>query len=227
GRLCHFKQFELLASVAGDYLNHITTTSSGLLAGDLAFRRTLSTEDPILWAVGDRKIVVGTASREIAIGAINSAQAIGGDNIEAVPQSFYGSDRVFPLQIGTTGIFVQRGGRKLRQAQYDFGQDRYIAENMTVWCRHITRGGVLQLAYQKEPEELLFGVRGDGQMLVHPHAPEQQIKGFSRIIHGDGAVLSATTIASADGKRDEVWALVRRADGVKSVQRMAAWRDDG
>lgn len=227
GRLCHFKQFELLASVSGDYLNHVTTTSSGLLAGDLAFRRTLSTEDPVLWAVGDRKIVVGTASREIAIGAINSAQAIGGDNIEAVPQSFYGSDRVFPVQIGTAGIFVQRSGRKLRQAQYDFGQDRYIAENMTVWCRHITRGGVLQLAYQKEPEELLFGVRGDGQILVHPHAPEQQIKGFSRIIHGDGTVLSATTIANADGKRDEVWVLVRRADGVKSVQRMAAWRDDG
>lgn len=227
GRLCHFKQFELLASVSGDYLNHITTTSSGLLAGDLAFRRTLSTEDPVLWAVGDRKIVVGTASREIAIGAINSAQAIGGDNIEAVPQSFYGSDRVFPVQIGTAGIFVQRSGRKLRQAQYDFGQDRYIAENMTVWCRHITRGGVLQLAYQKEPEELLFGVRGDGQLLVHPHAPEQQIKGFSRIIHGDGTVLSATTIANADGRRDEVWVLVRRADGVKSVQRMAAWRDDG
>ncbi len=227
GRLCHFKQFELLASVSGDYLNHVTTTSSGLLAGDLAFRRTLSTEDPVLWAVGDRKIVVGTASREIAIGAINSAQAIGGDNIEAVPQSFYGSDRVFPVQIGTAGIFVQRSGRKLRQAQYDFGQDRYIAENMTVWCRHITRGGVLQLAYQKEPEELLFGVRGDGQILVHPHAPEQQIKGFSRIIHGDGTVLSATTIANADGKRDEVWVLVQRADGVKSVQRMAAWRDDG
>ncbi|MDR6847180.1 hypothetical protein [Sphingomonas sp. BE137] len=227
GRLCHFKQFELLASVSGDYLNHVTTTSSGLLAGDLAFRRTLSTEDPVLWAVGDRKIVVGTASREIAIGAINSAQAIGGDNIEAVPQSFYGSDRVFPVQIGTAGIFVQRSGRKLRQAQYDFGQDRYIAENMTVWCRHITRGGVLQLAYQKEPEELLFGVRGDGQLLVHPHAPEQQIKGFSRIIHGDGTVLSATTIANADGRRDEVWVLVRRADGVKSVQRMAAWRDDG
>ncbi|WP_339454561.1 hypothetical protein, partial [Pseudomonas sp. EA_5y_Pfl2_R50] len=74
---------------------------------------------------------------------------------------------------------------------------------------------------------LLFGVRGDGQILVHPHAPEQQIKGFSRIIHGDGTVLSAMTIANADGKRDEVWVLVQRADGVKSVQRMAAWRDDG
>lgn len=227
GRLCHFKQFELLASVSGDYLNHATTTASGLLTGDLAFRRTLSSEDPVLWAIGDRKIIVGTASREIAVGAINAALAISGDNIEAVPQSFYGSERVFPVQIGTASIFVQRSGRKMRQAEYQFGQDRYVAENMTVWCRHITKSGVVQLAYQKEPEELLIGVRGDGQLIVHPHAPEQEIKGFARIIHGGGKIRSAATVASADGKADELWVLVEYPDGRKGVERMAPWRDDG
>lgn len=226
-RLCHFKQFELLASVAGDYLNHATTTASGLVTGDLAFRRTLSSEDPVLWAIGDRKIIVGTASREIAVGAINAALAISGDNIEAVPQSFYGSERVFPIQIGTASIFVQRSGRKLRQAEYQFGQDRYVAQNMTVWCRHITKGGVKQLAFQKEPEELLIGVREDGQLIVHPHAPEQEIKGFARLIHGGGKILSAATVASADGKADELWVLVLYPDGRKGVERMAPWRDDG
>lgn len=228
GRLIHFKNFDIAASVVGDYLNHATTTSSGLLTGDLAFRRTISTRDPVLWAIGDRKLIVGTASAEIAIGAINSALAVSGDNIEAVPQSYYGSQLVFPLQIGTVGVFVQRGGRKLRQAEYDFARDRYIAENMTVWCRQIAKGGVIQLAFQKEPEELLYGVRGDGQMLVHPHSPEQEIKGFARVRHSDGAsqILSAVSIASPDGATDEVWALVTRG-GAKWVERMAAWRDDG
>lgn len=228
GRLMFFKQFELFASVAGGYLDHAGFTASGLVTGDLAFRRTLSSEDPVLWALGDRKIIVGTASREIAVGAINSAQAISGDNIEAVPQSFYGSEAVFPAQIGTAGIFVQRSGRKLRQAEYDFGRDRYVAANMTVWCRHITRGGITQLGFQKEPEELLFGVRGDGQMIVHPHAPEQEIKGFARIRHSDGqgVILSAVSIASDDGKRDEIWALVQRGTA-RSVERMAAWREEG
>jgi hypothetical protein len=226
GRLIHFKQFEVLASVVGDFLNHNSSTSSGLTPADVAFRRTISSEDPVLWAIGDRKMIVGTASREIAIGAINAAQALAGDNIEAVPQSFYGSEAVFPVQIGTAGIFVQRAGRKLRQAEYDFGKDRYVAQNMTVWCRHITRGGVVQLAFQKEPEELLVGVRGDGQLIVHPHAPEQEIKGFARIVHGAANVRSAVSIASADGKADELWVLVERADGSKGVERMAAWRDD-
>lgn len=225
-RLCHFKDRDLLASVSGDFLNHQTFTSSDTLAADLAFRRQLSTEDPVLWAIDDRRMIVGTASREIAIGAINQAQAVSGDNIEAVPQSFYGSERVFPLQIGTTGIFVQRAGRKLRQAEYDFARDRYQAANMTVWCRHITQGGIRQLAFQKEPEELLIGVRGDGQLLVHPHAPEQEIKGFARIRHGGGTILSAACVADATGTQDELWVLVEHADGSRWVERMARWRDD-
>lgn len=228
-RLCHFKNFELLASVVGSYLNHQTHTAAGVMAGDLAFRRTLSSEDPVLWAVGDRRLIVGTASREIAIGAINQAQAVGGDNIEAVPQSFYGSERVFPVQIGTSGVFVQRSGRKLRQAEYDFARDRYQAANMTVWCRHITKSGIVQLAFQKEPEELLIGVRGDGQMIVHPHAPEQEVKGFARIRHGGGRVLSAVCCATdpAEGAvQDSLWVLVEHEDGSRWVERMAAWHED-
>lgn len=227
-RLCHIRNFDLAASVVGDYQNHLTTTATGLTPADLAFRRPILTEDPVLWAAADRnRILAGTASREIAIGAINAAQAISGDNIEAVPQSTYGSERVFPLQIGTTGIFVQRAARKLRQFEYDFARDRYAATNMNVWCRHITKSGIIQLAFQKEPEELMIGVRGDGQAVIHPHAPEQEIKGFARYRHSNGAgrILSAACIASADGKADELWALIER-DGAKSIERQAAWRDD-
>lgn len=229
-RLVHFKLFDVVASVSGDYLNHAAFTASGTITSDLAFRRTLSSENPVLWAAGDRKLLVGTADCELAIGPVNAAAALSGDNIAADPQSFYGSARVFPLQAGTSTFFVQRGGRKLREAQYEFGQDRYTAANATVWARHITAGGLIQLAFQKEPEELLIGVRGDGQMMIHPHQPEQEIKGFARRRHSDGLgkILSAVTIASADGQRDELWVLAQRTDtGFKSIERMAAWRDDG
>lgn len=228
GRLIFFKNFDVVGSVAGDYLNHATFTSSGLITADLAFRRTIATEDPVLWVAGDRKLIAGTASRELAIGAINQALALSGDNISAEPQSFYGSERVWPVQLGSSTFFVQRGGRKLREAQYDFGRDRYVASNSTVWARHITKSGLIQCCYQKEPEELLFAVRADGQMIAHPHQPEQDIKGFARIRHSDGAgqILSAEVIVGTDGKTDELWALVLRG-GARSIERMAKWRDDG
>lgn len=231
GRMVLIADFDVLGSVVGDYgggqVNFATLTSSGTTAPDLAFRRTIATEDPALWVAGDRKLIVGTASREIAVGAINSALAVSGDNIAAEPQSFYGSVGVYPCQIASSTIFVQRGGRKLREVGYDFAKDRYIANNITVWSRHITKTGILQMAFQKEPEELLFCVRGDGQLAVHPHAPEQDVKGFARIILGGGGkILSAVCITDQDGLNDELWALIERG-GEKSIERMAKWRDDG
>jgi hypothetical protein len=231
GRMFLIKDFDVHGSVVGDYgggqVNFQTKTSSGQLASDMAFRRALATEDPPLWVAGDRKLILGTASRELAVGPVNNQSALSGTNITADPQSFYGSSAVFPAQIATSTIFVQRGGRRLREAGYDYARDRYVANNLTVWCRHITKSGILQFAFQKEPEELLFGVRGDGTLIVHPQAPEQEIKGFARrTIAGGGKVLSAVCITGQDGVNDELWALIER-NGAKSVQRMAQWRDDG
>lgn len=227
-RLIHWKGFDIAASVSGDYLNHATFDESGILTDtDMAFRLTLAAADPVLWAAADRQMVVGTASVEFAIGPTNPQLAISGTNFDANPQSFYGSHPVFPLQSGTSIFFLQRGGTKLREAQYEFSADRYTAANATVWARHITAGGIRQLAFQQNPEELLIGVRGDGQLIVHPHQPEQDVKGFARIRHSDGRakILSAVAIASADGLTDELYVLVER-NGAKSVERMAAWRDD-
>ncbi|MFX8393373.1 hypothetical protein ABTL67_19920, partial [Acinetobacter baumannii] len=80
----------------GDYLNHDTATSNGTPEADLAFRRTLATDNPPMWVVADRAILAGTADRELAIGPTNAAAALSGANIEATPQSYYGSDQVWP-----------------------------------------------------------------------------------------------------------------------------------
>lgn len=226
GRQILVKDFDVHGSVVGDYLNHASFSNLGTVTADLAFRRTIATEDPALWIAGDRKLIVGTASRELAIGAINTALAVSGDNIAAEPQSFYGSERVFPLQLGTSTFFVQRGGRKLREAQYAFSSDRYEADDLTIAARHISRSGVVQLAYQAEPEGLLYGVRGDGEAIVHP-LTKDEIKGFGRIVLGGGGkILSAVSIVGADGKTDELWALVLRGSA-RSIERMAPWRDEG
>lgn len=234
GRQIHFKDFDIHGSVVGDYgggsVNFSNLTSAGLVTADMAFRRTIATEDPPLWVAGDRKLIVGTASRELAIGAINSALAVSGDNIAAEPQSFYGSERVFPVQIGTETVFVERGGRRLRSSGYDFSRDRYAAVDLTAAARSVTRGGILQLAYQRVPYALIYGVRADGQLVVHA-STRIEVKGFARTVLGGGAkALSAVSIVGADGKTDELWLLVSRetpAGTRREVWRQTAWRDTG
>lgn len=240
GRQIHFKDLDVIASAVGDFgggqCNFETLTSSGITAADLGFRRTLAESDPPLWATADlKKLLIGTASRELAIGAINSAAAVAGDNLSAEPQSFYGCEAVQPAQIGTQTVFVERGGRRLRAGGYDFAQDRYGAADLTAGARHITMSGIVQLAWQRAPNQLLHAVRSDGQLAVHA-LTRLEVKGFARTVLANGApataarALSAVAVMGADGKTDELWLLVERtrADGLKrEIWRQTAWRELG
>lgn len=232
GRMIFFTDFEMICSVVGDYgggvVNLAEFTESGLLAPDMAFRRRLDISNPVLWAVADRDgILVGTADGEYAIRKVNSAAIFSSDNVECVPQSKYGSADVRPVQIGTSAIFVQKSGRKLREANYSLQSDRYEAPNIAVWQRQILKSGAKQLSFQQEPEEMVWAVRNDGVMALHPHVPEQEVKGFARAAHAAGAVLSAVSSPSTDGTLDELWVLVEDEDGNRSVQQQAAFWEEG
>lgn len=230
GRLIFFTNFEIVASVVGDYgggsVNMAPFTDSGLLAPDMAFRKRLPISNPVLWAKADRDgILLGTADGEYVIRKVNNADIFSSDNIECVPQTGYGSQPIRPVETGSSTLFVQKSGRKIREANYDLGSDRYNAPNIAVWQRHILKSGAKQLTFQQEPEEMVWAVRNDGMLALHPHVPEQEIKGFARAGHAAGPVLSAVAIPSQDGTRDELWALVDGEAG-KSVELQAqAWEE--
>jgi hypothetical protein len=236
GRQLHFMDQQIVGSVVGDYgggrVNFATHSNVGVLADDLAFRRTIPLEDAPLWiARSGGKLLMGTATRELAIGPINASAAFSGSNIEAEDQSFYGSEQVAPVQAGTDTIFVEIGGRRLRAADYDFGRDRYDAPDLTAAADHIASGGILQLAHQRTPRSLLYGIRADGQLIVHARS-RLEIKGFARVkLGGNARAVSAVAINGVDNKTAELWLLVEREDGsgatVKEVWQQASWRELG
>lgn len=234
GRLVHFKGIDIFGSVAGDYgggrVNYSAFTESGRIETDLAFRRTISISDPPLWVSADRQLLIGTANLEMAIGPQANGTAFSGTNINADPQSYYGSQPVFPVKIGTETVFVERGGRRVRSADYDFGRDRYDAPDLNAASRHITAGGVVQLGFQRVPHALVYAVRQDGQMLVHAKT-RAEIRGWTRFKLGGGArVLSAVSIVNSSGQADDIWVLVERPDGEAArveVWKQSAWRELG
>jgi hypothetical protein len=175
-------------------------------------------------------LLLGTASKELAVGPTNSQAIVAGDNISMEPQSFYGSQAIPPLQIGTKTVFVERGGRRLRAASYDMTPDRYGADDLTVSARQITTGGVRQIAHQRWPFAFLHAVRSDGQVAVHSDT-KLQVKGFSRIALGGGAqALSAVSVVGADGVTDELWLLVTRetpGGTRREIWKQAPWRELG
>lgn len=226
-RLIFVKGVELIGSVVGDYWNMAPIDKSGVFAPDQAFRLELSISDPPTWLHADKEyLLLGNASEEIVVGQTNRAAGISGTNINAQPQSSYGSAECWPVAIGTEIMFVQRGGKKIRDAAFSYEQGRFVGVNSNIYARHITRSGIRWLAWQQEPEELLWGGRGDGTLIVHPHNPEQAVKGFSRVELGQGSVTAGVAIPSTDSTTDELWILADLNGAAAVLQLGDFWDED-
>jgi hypothetical protein len=228
GRLIFFTDFEMIASVVGDYgggtVNMAPFTDGGLFTPDMAFRRRLDISNPILWAKFDRDVIlIGTADGVYAIRKINTGQIFSSDNIECVKQSHGGlvdvppdPDRHLDDDRPARRPQAARGRIQPRQRPLRRAEHQRLAAPYPQGRRGPAR-------VPGEPDELLWAVRGDGQLALHPHVPEQEVKGFARITHGDGPV-SACAIPGDDGQ-DELWALVNGIAG-RSVQLQdPAWEE--
>lgn len=227
GRLWFIKDFVLAGSVAGDYRDFNEYAADGSRQGAQAIRCRLDITDKVLWVRADRQaIVLGTSRGEYAITPINPSEGISSENLQVSRQRRHGSARVWPIDAGGEMFFVQRGGRKVRASSYSFADDRYQARWANIYARHASAGGILELAYQAEPEELLYALRGDGTLAAHPYSPEQDVKGWSTALAMTGAAVhSMVTIPSPDAATDELWMLVER-DGVRSLEQLGEWWDD-
>lgn len=222
----------LYASVVGAFDDFASRDPSGLLTADMALQLALPGADEILWIEGDRTLLVGTQNAEYALQAVNNQQAISAANITAPRQSQYGSKaNVRPIPAGTRLLFVQRGGRKLRQAGYDFQNDRYVAPDMTVRSHHVTRGGLADLVMQSEPETLIWCRREDGKLISLTYSEAEDVRGWSVMALGgaDARVESIAVIPSPDGTADDLWLqTARTVAGVtlRSIERLAAFREE-
>lgn len=231
-RLWLAKGNELFGGVAGDLENFSSRDDSGLPQPDLAIRRKLPTPDMIRWLANDRALLVGTNEREFAVQAVNPALAVAYNNVGTPKQSQHGSERVKPVQVGGGTLFVSRGGRKLRVADYAFDRDRYVSPDATVRSEHITLSGIRRLATTMEPESLVWAARNDGALVCLTWSEEQDVRALTpHHLAGPGAhVHSIASIPAPDGSHDQLWLLVRRMIGgvpVRSVERLLPMWQEG
>lgn len=237
-RLIYAQVNGLYASVVGDYANFAARNDAGELTADQALQYKLPTSDAIQWLAGDRQLLAGTAAKEYALGAVNPQLAVSQTNVNAPVQSFHGSSKVRPVQAGKATLFVQRAGKKLREAGYDLQADRYTAPDLTTRHPAIGRPRIVQLAFQQEPQPIVWALRADGVLLSFTYSDEQEVRGWSRHVLGGvsdaagtpAAVESIAVIPSPDGGEDDLWLLVRRwVNGapLRTVERMESFWEEG
>ena len=146
-----------------------------------------------------RDLIIGTAGGEFIVGR-PTGEPLKPGNVNITQQTTYGTHTTQPVQIGNTVLFVQRQKRKLRELGYNFGDDAYVAPDLTLLSEHITEGGIIDVDYAQEPDSIYWAVRNDGVLLGMTYLRTQDIVAWHKHTLGgtSAAVKSVSTIAEAD-----------------------------
>jgi len=153
-------------SKSGDYEN-MDANIGGTVADDDAIIYTIASNqvNAIRFMTATRTLIIGTAGGEFTVSGGGTDNAITPTNILIKKQSNHGAANVDAIAVGNATLFLQRAKRKIRELAYNFDVDGYIAPDMTILAEHISEGGLTQMAYQQEPNQVIYAVRGDGELI--------------------------------------------------------------
>lgn len=202
----------LFFSQGGDFENF----ESGTAADDgMVYTIGSNTVNVIRFLASTRNLIVGTSGGEFVVRASGADEAITPTNIQIKQQTSHGAADMTPMQAGNAVLFVQRAKRKVLELQFNFDVDGYIAPDVALISEHITENGLEELAYQQEPDSILWTRRGDGQLACMTYKREEQVIGWSRQIIGGvfgtgDAIVESIASIPGDLDEDQVWVAVKR-----------------
>lgn len=228
-RLVYARNRELFFSVVGAY-DDFSRKDGPDITKETAIKLQIASDrlDLIRWITPSAALLVGTARNELSIQEQTTTQVFAADNVASMPQTEYGSRLLEPIRVGNAVLFVQRAGRKLREMIYDYASDRYKADDLTVLSEHIVDTGVVDMDFQQEPDSILWCVLADGTLAALTYNRERGVVAWvpHEIGGPDAFVETVAVISSPDGRRDDVWFVVRRTINGATVRYVEVLEDN-
>ncbi len=139
------------------------------------------------------------------------------------PQTFHGSVGLPALVVGDAAIFVQRAGNIVRDTSFQFTDDKYKGNDLTIYANHLVEGfEIVDHCFQQAPYSAVWLVRSDGALISITYVREQEVVGFA--LHTTRGKYKRVC-AVPEGSSDAVYVTVERTvAGITrtSVERFAA-----
>ncbi len=140
-------------------------------------------------------------------------------------QGSRGSASPTPAIVGIEMILMQQMGTVVRNIIYQLAVNGFDGSNISVISQHLfTDYSITEMAYQQEPDSVVWAVRSDGVLLAMTYMREQEVIAWSW--HDSvGTFESICTIPNTTLKFNEPW-VVYNLNGVRYICRMTP-RDQG
>lgn len=180
----------------------------------LAFKIASREASAVKHLVPVTNLIALTPSTEWRISSINDALSPSSINVKA--QSYIGTNNVIPVAVGTTILFSQSRGARIRELSYDWRSNGYVSSDISVLAPHLfDYTNVVDMAFSRSPYPFLWCITSHGKMLGMTYVPEQQVSAWHQHDTGDGDLFeSICTISEtppgAIAAEDMVYVIVRR-----------------
>jgi hypothetical protein len=216
-RLAFSRKFSVYASATGDFENFAVGEEDDdamefIQAGG-------GQANDITW--------IAESDGALLIGTLGGVRALSGSGIDEAltPSSFKnrrsrtsGCSRIRPVDAGQSFLYVTRSRRSIAElSQTNTG--RFTSDDIGQISEHIPKKGVVELAFQTDPDPLLWFPLDNGELGGYTHQPSQDVRGMHRHrISGSfagsewGIVESAIATPGQDGN-DDLWLIVKRTIG--------------
>ncbi len=192
----------------------------------------LQDDDAVTWSQAGRQVnsvkhmidlgrlIVFTLGGEMSVEG-DEAGILRPDAINPRQISYNGSDRLPPLPINNSAVYVQARQTIVRDlTPINVGQ--YESTDLTVAASHMFMGYALEdWAYSKTPHSILWVVRNDGTLLGLTYIREEEMLGWHRH-QTDGTIERVCVVP--EGDEDRLYMVVARTVGgntVRYIERMA------
>ena len=216
----------LFMSKSGDFENFTAGTADD---SAIIFQIASNRVNSIRYLAATRVLTIGTSGGEYVLSTTNDGP-ITPTNAQIRKYSNYGTANVEPVQVADVTLFLQRAKRKFREFKYagEINASGYAAADMSILSEHITLGGITDVAYQQEPDSIIWLIRADGQLLGMTYRREEEVVAWHQHKIGGtytgthGSLASATydygmvesiAVLPTENSEDELYMIVKRTIG--------------
>ncbi len=194
---------------AGRTGNYDNLNVSYPLQSDDACTVTLAADrvNAVRWMMPAGKLLIGTVDGEWTLSGAGG-EPFSALSCEAQRHSSWGSADLPALTVGDTVLYVQRGGKVVREFRYFLDSDSFSGTDMTILAEHIFRERrIVDWSWQAGPHSVLWCVLDDGTLAALTLIKEHEVAAWHR--HDTAGRVESVTVIPSTG-HDEAWFVVRR-----------------
>ena len=195
----------LFGSCVDDFTNFRMGTDA-----DDALHLTLASDEQsrICWMCATRELLVGTAEGEWSLAASDNG-ALTATSAAFKRQSAVGSEPLPVQAVENSIIFVQRGGRRLREISYKLESDGFSTVDLSLLAEHLFHSGVAEWCVQRGTDSYIWVLLKDGSLAVLTMNMEQQVTAWQRMKLPGRTPQHIAALPAAGAADDDVWFVTR------------------